>query len=61
MENTEKVIEKKVDYFLRYSADIPADEAEKHDPFNAICHCQPRVSFDPKNGWHKIIHKKIKK
>ena len=52
----EKVIEQKVDYFLRYSAEIPADEAAQHKTFSRDCPCRPEVFFDEESGWHTIIH-----
>lgn len=55
----EKVIERKVDYFLRYSADVPADEIKRHQAFSRDCPCLPEVSFDEENGWHKIIHNSL--
>lgn len=57
----EKVIERFTDYFLRYTADVPADEVELHDSYSRDCKCQPDVSFDQKEGWHTIIHKNIEK
>ena len=55
----EKIIERFTDYFLRYTADVPADEIKLHAPFSRDCECQPEVSFDEKEGWHTIIHKSL--
>lgn len=52
----EEVYERKVDYFLRYIADIPADEIKRHQAFSRTCDCRPSVEFDDLNGWHKLIH-----
>lgn len=59
--NDEKVIERKVDYFLRYTADIPADEISLHNAFSTGCVCAPDWIFDPENGWHKLTHHPIEK
>lgn len=53
----EKVIERKADYFLRYTADIPADEINRHDAFSTQCACGPDWVFDPVECWHTITHK----
>ena len=56
----EQVTEIKVDYFLRYRAEIPADEAEMHEPF-WNCPCEPTVTFDEKEGWRNFVHKRLRK
>lgn len=53
----DKVIEVKVDYFLRYTAEIPADEINSHDTFNTNCICKPESTFDEENCWRTIKHK----
>jgi hypothetical protein len=55
----EKVFEIITDYFLRYSADVPADEIKLHAAFSRDCPCQPSVSFDDMNGWHTLVHQSI--
>lgn len=57
----EDVIEIKVDYFLRYRAEIPADEVESHDVFSTQCVCAPAWIFDPKDGWHNLTHHRLGK
>ena len=54
-------MERMTDYFLRYTADIPADEINRHDAFSTRCDCKPEFSFDDKNGWHTIVHKSLEK
>ncbi len=55
----EKVIERKVDFFLRYSADLPAAEVLRHLAFSRYCPCQPEVFFDEESGWHTFIHNSL--
>ena len=57
----EKVMERKVDYFLRYTADVPADETNQHVVFSTCCKCEPEWSFDEVNCWHTIIHQSLEK
>lgn len=53
----EKIIEIKTDYFLRYTAEIPADEINAHVAFDTGCPCNPDWFFNPDSGWHNIKHK----
>lgn len=53
----DKVIEVKVDCFLRYTAEIPADEISAHVAFDTDCKCKPDWFFDQNSGWHTIKHK----
>lgn len=55
----EKVMERKADYFLRYTVDIPADEINLHKAFSTSCPCSPDWTFDEKEGWHHIVHKNM--
>lgn len=58
--NDENVMERKADYFLRYLADVPADEIEMHKVFSTQCRCAPAWVFEPKNGWHHLTHQRLK-
>lgn len=60
MEIMDDVIEIKVDYFLRYRAEVPADEVELHETF-WNCPCEPEVVFDEKDGWRNFKHNKLGK
>ncbi len=55
----EKVIEAFTDYFLRYTADVPAHEAGGHEIFDSDCKCQPEVTFNKENGWRIFNHKSL--
>ena len=55
----EKAIERFTDYFMRYTADVPADEVEMHVGFNRLCKCMPEVTFDEKTGWRTFVHKSL--
>ena len=57
----EKVMERLVDSFLYYTADVPADEVGAHVVFSTVCDCKPDFSFDAETGWHTIIHKSLEK
>lgn len=55
--HSEELIEKFTDYFLRYLAEIPANEINLHQAFSTECPCYPEWTFDQQTGWHNIIHK----